>query len=274
MQSKGLDLEGLSDEQLDWLLAEKVVDYYEDSLSSVGLAQASYMVAAFAKAFPRASFSCAFKALDVWRKRHPPAQAAAFPPALALGLATWCLVAGQPGVAASIVLCWGGLLRAGEALTLTRPRLLRSSAGFVVVLGRTKRGMEQKVVINEGDLCRWLDCFLEWRESQPAARDLVCEVSYGKLQYWIARGVSALGMPGGRWSSHGLRRGAASELARQGVPFSDILLRGRWLSERSAREYIRKGEVAALRVQSAVPADRWARITRLAACGPHAWGFL
>ena len=52
------------------------------------------------------------------------------------------------------------------------------------------------------------------------------------------------------------------KLARRNVPFSDIMLFGRWLSNRSAREYICKGEVAVLRASTVVSAAdrvRWAQ---------------
>ena len=74
--------------------------------------------------------------------------------------------------------------------------------------------------------------------------------------------------------AHSLRRSGASELSRLGVPLPDLLLYGRWLSERSAREYIRRGEVAVLRIRNGedgpVPTrarlwcSRWASVFELA----------
>ena len=43
------------------------------------------------------------------------------------------------------------------------------------------------------------------------------------------------------------------------MPLPDLLLYGRWLSERSAREYIRRGEVAVLRIRSG---EDWPILTR------------
>ena len=39
-------------------------------------------------------------------------------------------------------------------------------------------------------------------------------------------------------------RGHYTELLRLGITLPDIMLHGRWLSARSAREYLRRGEVA------------------------------
>ncbi|CAK9096680.1 eEF1A lysine and N-terminal methyltransferase (eEF1A-KNMT) (Methyltransferase-like protein 13) [Includes: eEF1A lysine methyltransferase [Durusdinium trenchii] len=47
-------------------------------------------------------------------------------------------------------------------------------------------------------------------------------------------------------------RARASELTRRGVPFADVMLFGRWSSDRAAREYVRQGEVAILRTAEAL----------------------
>ena len=45
-------------------------------------------------------------------------------------------------------------------------------------------------------------------------------------------------------STHTFRRSGASELVRRGVTFAEVMQYGRWLSDKSAREYIRTGELA------------------------------
>lgn len=72
-------------------------------------------------------------------------------------------------------------------------------------------------------------------------------------------------------TTHSFRRSGASELARQGVSMPDILLYGRWLSERSAREYIRKGEVAIFRTRHALQLSDLRRIQSWAGLGATSW---
>ena len=43
------------------------------------------------------------------------------------------------------------------------------------------------------------------------------------------------------------------------MPLADILLYGRWLSEKAAREYIRKGEVAIIRSRGLLRVEDGAR---------------
>ncbi len=95
-------------------------------------------------------------------------------------------------------------------------------------------------------------------------------ISYTKVSYWITKGMATLGIPG-HWTSHGLRRGGASELLRLGVALNEIAMHGRWLSERSMREYLRRGEVAVLRLRGEVPVHVWRHIAEWANVGPRVW---
>jgi integrase len=185
----------------------------------------------------------------------------------ALGLATWLLMASQPRVAFVVIMCWAGLLRASEALQLTAETLLRTKTGYLAILGRTKRGLEQKVEIVAPSLVAWVD---HYRRRVPQGPGSIAGIKYGKLQYWIKKGMDMLGFPG-RWTSHGLRRGAATHLYQQGMQFKDLMIMGRWLSERSAHEYIRRGEVQQERMRADIGHGVWMNVARLAAIGPKAW---
>ena len=52
-----------------------------------------------------------------------------------------------------------------------------------------------------------------------------------------------------------------------GVPLQDVMLFGRWGSESSAREYLRKGEVFLLRARSNIAEALWQRAGLIAALG-------
>eukprot|EP00972_Heterocapsa_arctica_P107079 15774467-Heterocapsa_arctica.AAC.1 len=79
----------LDEHELDWLLAERVVDIYEETDGAGGLGTAATLVAAVSKVNPRHCYKTAWKALDVWRARRPPAQALAVPWQLAFGMVSW-----------------------------------------------------------------------------------------------------------------------------------------------------------------------------------------
>jgi hypothetical protein len=71
----GLDMDELDEHALDWLLAERVVDLYEDTDGAAGLGTAANLVAAMRKINSRHSYKTARKALAVWRARRPPSRA-------------------------------------------------------------------------------------------------------------------------------------------------------------------------------------------------------
>lgn len=95
---------------------------------------------------------------------------------------------------------------------------------------------------------------------------LVFSMSYSSVLRWVKLAGEEL-----KLTTHSFRRSGASELSRQGIPIADICLFGRWLSDRSAREYIRKGEVAVLRSRTSVAASYRANWSKWASLIPHVW---
>ena len=74
-------------------------------------------------------------------------------------------------------------------------------------------------------------------------------ISYSSVLRWVKKLTSLLGAGALGLTTHTFRRSGASELSRQGMS-----LYGRWLSDRAARSYIRKGEVAVVRARTAAKA--------------------
>jgi hypothetical protein len=75
-------------------------------------------------------------------------------------------------------------------------------------------------------------------------------------------------------STHSFRRSGASELSRMGMPLQDILLYGRWSTERAALEYIRQGAVAVHRSRQAQQGTLKHRIEKWSAAFVLSWSFL
>eukprot|EP00974_Lingulodinium_polyedra_P114873 11124913-Lingulodinium_polyedra.AAC.1 len=94
-------------------------------------------------------------------------------------------------------------------------------------------------------------------------------LSYNGFRLWLQRGAAGLGFHADTFRTHSLRRGGATALALNGMTFADIMLAGRWSSERSCRLYVMKGEIMALRVREAIEQGRWDQIVAIAAIGEH-----
>jgi integrase len=266
LASAGLDMSTATEEQLDYMLADHIIDVFEEHGTSEGLGRAALTIAACSRVRPRHKYKTAFKVMDVWRVRCPARQAPTFPPEVALGVVSWLCMAGYPALACAVLLCFSGLLRASEALHLKWDSMIFTSSGVVLILGLTKRGQEQKVLLENPSVVKWLLRFRKlFFEGDLTA--LVVPYSYTTFSRWLQKGCAAMGFAGTNWTSHGLRRGGASELLRLQVPIAVIMNHGRWLSERSCREYLRRGEVAVYRMRESIPISSWRKTKTLASLG-------
>ena len=267
---RGVPFEDLDEEDQDYTLADRVVDLCELSQSSSGYAGAAVLIAAFTKENPRRNFRTAWRCLETWRRRFPSAEAPAMPADLALGICNWLVLADRPRIALGVLVCFAGLLRCSEALALKASDLHVTREAVVLVLGQTKRGVMQKIVLECPSIRRWI---LQFLLRCPTVDDeKLVATTYSTFSRWLRRAAEALGMGHVEWSSHSLRRGGATELQRRNVPLADIMLFGRWLSTRSAREYLRKGDVALMRAEDRLPTDTADRMRRFACLGDSVWG--
>ena len=91
---------------------------------------------------------------------------------------------------------------------------------------------------------------------------------------WLKRGCAVLGFAKEAFRSHSLRRGSASELLQRGIAMPNIMLFGRWASESACREYVRRGEIALIRLRTSLQPSVARRLDRLAAAVPNSWSFL
>ena len=270
LEVRGSDPEAIGHEEMDWLLAEQIVEWHDASYeTALGLSRGAFLIAAYSKHRPQARFRVAWKALDVWRVRVPARQAPAFSANMAFACSVISvMVFKQREVAMGIILCFCGLLRASEMLNLRGKDLVDCGDSFVVLIAVAKRGLEQKVLISHPRVIAFLRHYLKWR--QAGDEDIVVPITYGRFQRWLGKAVRLLGLPG-HWTSHGLRRGGATELLRCGISLGQIALIGRWLSERSMREYLCRGEVCLLRFRKDVDSAIWDSIDRIASIGEQVW---
>ena len=236
----------LTSEEQDWWLADWLVERYEDG---EGRAAAGYLLSALRKVNPFVKYYTAWKVLDVWSQKRPPIQAAALPPSAVFALAGLAVSFGHWDLGLVFLLCYCGLLRVSEALNLRRCHLVFGIHQVTVILGITKRGMEQKVVIVNRFLVMLL--IAHCHSNKIGENDRVFVISYSSVLNWLHLFCKILGLGDINVTTHSFRRSGASELSRRNAQWSYILQFGRWLCDRAAREYIRRGEVSILRVRAA-----------------------
>ena len=267
LNQQGIVWNNLSEEEQDYLLAEWLIEGYEQGYGRI---EYGFLLSALGRVHPKARFKTAWKIFDIWGSLQPPQQAPAAPPELLTAMSVAAFALGRVEVALLISVCYAGLLRVGEALQLKWKDVFFSSGVLTLCLGQTKRGTEQKVVIANGLLYQWLATYLA-RQMVTDFDLRVFPMSYSSVLRWMKRLGLLLGAQSIQLTTHSFRRSGASELSRRGVPIADICLFGRWLSERSARECIRKGEVAVLRSTALISQDvrnDWSKWCRLV---PFVW---
>lgn len=221
---------------------------------------------------PRERYNIALRLVDAMKADHPLRQAPAMPAELAYAVSVSALLFHQGQAATVFLTCFCGLLRVGEALSLNWESVYMSKQAVALVLGTTKRGTEQRLLLRHPSVVRWLQTF--WvRAGRPTAGHLF-NMSYTKVQYWQRKLTCRLGVQSSLFTTHSFRRGGISELARLNWSMAEICFFGRWASASSAREYIRRGEILVMKLRKDVAPQSWERAQALAALGAQAWSMV
>lgn len=117
-------------------------------------------------------------------------------------------------------------------------------------LRKTKTGKEQWVDVLDTDVASILGNWCDARKAAGAGR--LFGFSATQYRQLLKSLCEQLGLSG-RYVPHSLRHGGATRLHMDGWSIEDILLRGRWLSNKSARRYIQSGR--ALLLSMRIPTD-------------------
>lgn len=259
----------MSEEEQDNFIAEWLIDGFESGASK---AEYGWALSAVQKIFPRLRLKTSWRVYDIWGQHQPVKQAPAATPEFLHAMMAMALFLNRPQVACVMVFCYAGLLRVREALSLKFQDVVVQCDSITLCLGQTKRGLEQKVVLRNGSVVRFTMEFL--RRHPGAPQQFVFDVTYSSMLRWVKRLSWLLGGDDMVVSTHTFRRSGASELSRLGMPLQDVLLYGRWSSERAAREYIRQGEVAVHRSRQAQCAATKFRIQQWALALDFSWSFV
>jgi hypothetical protein len=241
----GLSWRSMREQDRDYTLVEIFLDRMENKDTPHA---SVYTLAVLRKLNPGARFVAASAILSAWKANTPIRQAPACPEDLVFCLAILAAAAKQQGVAICFIACFFGLLRIGEAVALTIDTVLDTPNGIVLLLGRTKRGIDERVLIDAPEAVAAIRSYIQanaWDKGQA-----FLGISYGKFSYWLRKLSAALCITAFQLTSHSFRRGGASTLFHKGKSLVDIAAIGRWASERSMREYIRRGELFLLRFQN------------------------
>ena len=268
LRDSEFDWRGSSLDARDAWLADFFVSQREDG---GGRQKCVMLLAALRKVCPSERYAATGAVLQVWSSLQPPRQAPACPSSLAWAIGVLAVSSGQPAVGMIVVLCFEGVLRVSEPLRLRFRDIHVSQGALILVLSETKRGIEQRVVIKNPTVRKWMTHYLARCDSNAEPDDFLFGISYGRVLYWVRKISTLLGFAELRLTSHSFRRGGASHLLDQGWPIADIMQFGRWASMSSAQEYLRIGSVYMLRCSKLFSPSCWERVSRLQSLTHLAW---
>ena len=270
LRSLALDFGKLPEESQDFLLCDYILDCMDRELSPQ---HCTDFIAAIQKRFGgRRSFRAATMTIEGWRANSPVNMADPMPEEVCYAMVAIVFAANRRTVAMVILLCFVGFLRVGEMLNLQTkdvltPELHHLGHRIVLVLSSSKRAAPDstKVILWNPGVVNFVTEYLCWRGGMPT--DRFAPTSYTTGNRWISKASTSLGFPADQWRSHSMRRGGATALSLRGLSLHQVMEAGRWMSERSARLCIDKGNVALLHMKAKLTDNQWARIIRLAALG-------
>ena len=272
LEEQDVSWEALDNEERDYFLAEWLVDGYE-----CGSSRGDYgtVLSALGRINPRLQLKISWKVFDTWSQLQPVQQAPSAPPEFITALIVACFAINRPELAMIFTLAYSGLLRISEVLGLTWADVILTSSAVILCLGQTKRGLEQKVVITNMTVVTWVGHYhrLVKLSSTPAREAKLFLMSYNSVLRWTKRLAVLLGFGWLPMTTHSFRRSGASQMVALGTSFVDVLLFGRWLSERAAREYVRKGEVGMVRARAQASPELTSSLAKWNSLTASVWEF-
>lgn len=157
------------------------------------------------------------------------------------GITVALIIGGQFAVGTLLRLCFCAVLRIGEGLGLRGKDVIFDGHSFVLVLGVTKRGRDQRVVVSDVVMVTWMARYLKEMRVKPDQQ--VFPLSYQTVMRWLRTMSSHFKLAEVGFTSHSFRRGGATDLLARDYAIDFIVNFGRWASERSCKDYLRRGEV-------------------------------
>ena len=157
-----------------------------------------------------------------------------------------------------------GISRARVRHLLEVGRVQLGEQLVVLLLGDTKRGTEQRVTLTNQYVISYLKQYYIFRQTGGNLAGRLFRTSYARIRRLIFLVMDGLGISHLEFRTHSFRREGATELILRGVPFQDVILFGRWMAEKAAREYIRRGEVSVHRITNGLSMSALTLVGRMA----------
>ena len=260
----------LSEEEQDFALSEYALECQDND--DCGVQLLSTTVAAVSRAYGRRRrFTAASLTVEGWKAGLAIKQAPPMSSVVTYAHVALLTAAQRLEEAAAVLVCFTGVMRISEVLSLVMGDVLLPSqhqmGQYVVILLRFgKRGAPDatRIVIGLPLVVRWITLYKNRVCAGRKSDERFCSISYTTFRKWLRRASVALGFEGSFFTSHSMRRGGATEMVRSGVPVLDTMQYGRWASYSSFRIYVAKGDVLLTRFLQRLSDEEWLRLEAVA----------
>ena len=235
------------------LLDDLLVEYFEFLLVSQGPKAKHHAVntrSAILLFSPNAKWSMngSARALKGWARLKPSKQRPPMPWELATLVVNDFRKRRLPDHEWVFRACFEGYLRLSEAIGAKAEDLDVSNQEGVLALPKSKTGLNQSVIIHQGD---WLDLTRRLLERSPTRNSALIRITAHQFRRTLKAVLKKLGVKRVQFTPHSLRHGGATRDFMLGVPIADIVVRGRWAQAKTASRYIQQGR--ALLVKLSLP---------------------
>jgi hypothetical protein len=220
LAEQAMDQATISEEDQNCFLVATILGAYQSGEAKF---QYDTLLSVLSGVSPHVKYRVAWKVCDVWSEVQHTRHASATLPEMLTGVRVAALLLNKPALAVCLCVCFAALLRVFAALNMTARYICSWFGSVTFRLGRTKRGLEQKVVCCHPGIIGWVCAFLS--RFPVSCNSVVVGPQAGELM-----GATSLGL-----TTDSCGRSEASELARVGVPLPDFMLYVRRLFDRFAR---------------------------------------
>lgn len=188
----------------------------------------------------------------LWRRIEKPQQAPPLPLVFTKALVARAIEVKQLNLATAIALCFWGMLRTGELLSLYPFQVLVSQGHAVVQLGATKSGLrrnqDENVVIEDIATVILLEEWQQFRLDTGTYGAPLFPQGPQSFRHQFKQ-VLEYFQVGATFRPYSLRRGGATQDFRTHGAMERTLIRGRWASTGAARQYIQEGLSVLVKLQ-------------------------
>ena len=178
-----------------------------------------------------------WKLLKSWQKMEPPVRVLPLSPLVVLAISGACVRLNLPSAAAAFLLAFDAFLRPGELYKLRKSDFVWAGRRAVVSLFGTKTGQRknaEEMVVVHSDLANyWLQVALRPKK----ANDLLLDHSPTELRSLFFTMIDHFQLSG-YFSMYSFRRGGATWFFLQDQNMEGTLIRGRWSSTSTAKNYL------------------------------------